>query len=85
MIINSVFFFDSSNSFAIFINFVNKDTLGSFIQSVPLLENAAFTLADLLVKSRLGVQLVDEAAIRKVMFGLLEVVEVLKGAKGVKK
>ena len=67
------------------LNFVNKDTLGSFIQSVPLLENAAFTLADLLVKSRLGVQLVDEAAIRKVMFGLLEVVEVLKGAKGVKK
>ena len=67
------------------LNFVNKDTIGSFIQSVPLLENAAFTLADLLVKARLGVQLIDESAIRKVMFGLLEVIEVLKGAKGLKK
>ena len=67
------------------LNFVNKDTLGSFIQSVPLLENAAFTIADLLVKARLGVQLIDESALRKVMYGLLEIIEVLKGAKGVKK
>jgi hypothetical protein len=67
------------------LNFVNKDTLGSFIQSVPLLENAAFTIADLLVKARLGVQLIDEAALRKVMYGLLEIIEVLKGAKGLKK
>ena len=67
------------------LNFVNKDTINTFIESTPLFEQAAFTMADLLTKARLGVQIVEEGALRKVMFGLLEIVEILKGIGGIKK
>jgi hypothetical protein len=66
------------------LNFINKDTLNTFVEAIPNFEQAAWTLADMLVKARVGVQLVSEAAIRKVMFGLLEIIEVLRGVKTVK-
>ncbi len=66
------------------LNFVNKDTIAAFIEAIPVLEQGVAILAELLVKARVGVQLIDEGAIRKVMFGVLEIIEVLRGVKNVK-
>ena len=66
------------------LNFVNKDTIAVFIDSIPLFENAVAALAEMIMKARIGVQLVDEGALRKVMFGLLDIIEILRGVKGLK-
>jgi len=66
------------------LNFVNKDTIATFVQSLPALEQTMFDLADMLLKARIGVQVLNEAAIRKVMFGLVEIIEVLKGIQNLK-
>jgi hypothetical protein len=67
------------------LHFVNKDTIQSFIDALPVLEQSMFDLADLLLKIRMGTQLLDEQAVRKVMLGLVDIVQVLKGAKSLKK
>lgn len=66
------------------LNFVNKDTIGTFIQAMPVLENAMFHVADMLAKARIGVELVNEGALRKIMFGLSDIVQVLKGVSTLK-
>lgn len=66
------------------LNFVNKDTIGTFIQALPTLEDAMFRLADMLVKARIGVEILEEGAIRKLMFGLSDVIQVLKGVSTLK-
>lgn len=66
------------------LNFVNKDSIGAFIQALPTLESAMFSVADMLIKARVGVELVSEGALRKVMFGLSDIVQVLKGVTTLK-
>jgi hypothetical protein len=66
------------------LNFVNKDTINTFINSIPALEETVAMLSEMLVKARVGVQIADESAIRKVMFGVLELIEVLSGVKNIK-
>ena len=66
------------------LNFVNKDTIGAFIQSLPQIEAAMFAVADMLVKARVGIEIINEGALRKVMFGLSEIVQVLKGVSTLK-
>ncbi len=67
------------------LHLINKDTIQSFIDTLPALEGSMFDLADLLLKIRLGAQILDEQTVRKVMIGLVDIVQVLKGAASLKK
>jgi hypothetical protein len=66
------------------LNFVNKDSIDVFTSSLPMFESLVMSVADMLLKTRLGVQVVEEIALRRVMFDLLEIIEVLQGVVTVK-
>lgn len=61
------------------LNFVNRDNIVEFAKSLPLFEDLSETLADMLLKTRLGVRIVDENVIRRTMLGIVDIIEVLAG------
>jgi hypothetical protein len=61
------------------LNFVNKSNISEFASYTDNLLETANVLATMLVKTRLGAQIVDEVALRRVMLGLVEIIEVLQG------
>lgn len=61
------------------LNFANKHNLTDFIEAVPLFESTVHYLAKLLLQTRLGVNIVDEVALRKVMLGLVDILQYLQG------
>ena len=61
------------------LNFVNKNNIREFADSIPLLNEIAKKLADMLLKTRIGVQLVDEGTLRRTMLGVVDVIEALSG------
>ena len=61
------------------LNFINKNNIQEFAQALPSLGDAAQKLSDMLLKTRLGVRIADETVIRRVMLGLLEIIDVLTG------
>jgi hypothetical protein len=63
------------------LNFVNKNNILEFVQALPLFAQTSQKLADMLLKCRLGVSLIDEGAIRRVMLGLVEVMDILNGVQ----
>ena len=63
------------------LNFVNKNNILEFVEALPLFAQTSQRLADMLLKARLGVSLVDEGALRRVMLGLVEVMDVLNGVQ----
>lgn len=69
---------------ALSLNFINKDNLAEFVEAIPIFQDVIFRLARMLFYTRLGVQIFNEQAIRKVMFGLIEVLSVLEGLSNLK-
>lgn len=61
------------------LNFVNKNNIQQFADSAHELLQCAQTLASMLLHTRLGVRVVEESVIRRVMLGLIDIVEVLQG------
>jgi len=61
------------------LNFVNKNNIREFADGIPLLNEVSKRLADMLLKTRIGVQLVDESVIRRTMLGVVDVMEALAG------
>lgn len=61
------------------LNFVNKNNIREFADTLPLLNEVAKQLADMLLKTRLGVQLIDEGVLRRTMLGVIDVIEALTG------
>ena len=61
------------------LNFVNKNNIREFADTLPLLNEVSKQLADMLLKTRLGVQLIDEGVLRRTMLGVIDVIEALSG------
>jgi hypothetical protein len=61
------------------LNFVNRDNIIEFAQALPLFTDVSQKLADMLLKTRVGVRLVDENVLRRVMLGMVDVIDVLSG------
>ena len=61
------------------LNFVHRDNIMEFAKALPEFNEVANTLADMLLKTRLGVQLVDENVLRRVMLGVVDIIDVLSG------
>lgn len=61
------------------LNFVNKNNIREFADSIPLLNDVSKRLADMLLKTRIGVQLIDESVLRRTMLGVVDVIEALSG------
>mgnify|MGYP001585984485 CR=1 FL=1 len=61
------------------LNFANKNNLTDFIEAVPLFESTVHYLAKLLLQTRLGIAIVEESALRKVMLGLVDILQYLQG------
>jgi hypothetical protein len=61
------------------LNFVNKNNIQEFAAALPSFMDIAQKLSDMLLKTRLGIQIVDESVLRRVMLGLIEVIDVLTG------
>ena len=57
------------------LNFINKDTLKDYIESIPVFEKASRKIASLLIASRLGVKTLDEDALKSVLENLDEVIK----------
>jgi hypothetical protein len=63
------------------LNFVNKNNIIEFVDALPLFAQTSQKLADMLLKARLGVSLIDEGAIRRVMLGIVDIMDVLNGVQ----
>lgn len=63
------------------LGFLNKDNILEFIEAIPMYEEVASSLAKMLMSARLGFKAVNEAVVRKTMFGLVEILQVLHGVK----
>lgn len=61
------------------LNFVNRDNIAEFANSLPLFQDVSQTLAEMLLKSRIGVRVVDENVLRRVMLGVVDIIDVLAG------
>ena len=61
------------------LNFVTRDNIIEFAQALPLFTDVSQKLADMLLKTRVGVRLVDENVLRRVMLGIVDVIDVLSG------
>lgn len=61
------------------LNFVNKNNILEFVESLPMFAQVAQKLSDMLLKTRLGVSVIEEAAIRRTMLGIVDVMDVLSG------
>ena len=62
------------------LNFINPENIGAFINYIPDFEENAEHLAEMLLSSYVGEEVIDEGSIEKAMFGLEEVVVGLKAA-----
>jgi hypothetical protein len=65
------------------LNFVNKNNIREFAQNLPLFLETSKKLAQMLLETRVGVEIADEQALRRVMLGLAEIVGVLQGIQNV--
>jgi hypothetical protein len=63
------------------LNFVNKNNILEFVEALPMFAQVSQKLADMLLKARLGVTLIEESAIRRTMLGIVEIMDVLNGVQ----
>jgi hypothetical protein len=63
------------------LNFLNPENVSTFLDELPLLQNAATKLASLVLATQLGLQTVPKTAAVRAMFALDDVITGLKGLR----
>jgi hypothetical protein len=63
------------------LNFLNPENVSTFLDELPLLQNAVTKLASLVLATQLGLQTVPKTAAVRAMFALDDVITGLKGLR----